>query len=106
MIHQPYYIFQGVALSALSIYFYMNNFNYWAVGISAFIAIGSFGLSIEDLNNKKEKKIENSPKIKLTKKDIANTIKRSLIATIGGLKVHIGMDKVMVPPHGVEPRTY
>jgi hypothetical protein len=94
MIHQPYYIFQGIALSSLSIYFYMNNFNYWAVGISALIALGSFGVSAEDPNNKKDKKIENSPKTKLTNKNITNTIKRSIIVTIGGLKVHIGMDKV------------
>ena len=55
MIHQPYYIIQGIALGGLSIYFYMNNFNYWAVGISALIALGSFGVSAEDPNNKKDK---------------------------------------------------
>ena len=52
MIHQPYYIFQGIAFSGLSIYFYMNNFNYWAIGVSVLLAIGSFGISIEDPKNK------------------------------------------------------
>ena len=53
MIHQPYYIFQGVAFSGLSIYFFMNNFNYWAIGISALLALGSFGISTEVPKNKK-----------------------------------------------------
>jgi len=94
MIHQPYYIFQGIALSGLSIYFYMNNFNYWAIGFSVLLAIGSFGISTEDPKNKKDEKIKNSVKTKLTNKKVSDTIKRSLIATIGGLKVHMGMDKV------------
>jgi len=53
LIHQPYYIFQGVAFSGLSIYFFMNNFNYWAIGISALLALGSFGISTEVPKNKK-----------------------------------------------------
>ena len=53
MIHQPYYIFQGIAFSGLSIYFFMNNFNYWAIGISALLALGSFGISTEVPKNKK-----------------------------------------------------
>ena len=60
MIHQPYYILQGIALSGLSIYFYMNNFNYWAIGFSVLLAIGSFGISTEDPKNKKDEKIKNS----------------------------------------------
>ena len=94
MIHQPYYIFQGIAFSGLSIYFYMNNFNYWAIGVSVLLAIGSFGISIEDPKNKKDEKIKNLVKTKLTNKNISDTIKRSLIATIGGLKTHMLMGKV------------
>jgi len=30
---------EGIALSGLSIYFYMNNFNYWAIGFSVLLAI-------------------------------------------------------------------
>ena len=41
-----------------------------------------------------DEKIKNSAKTKLTNKNISDTIKRSLIATIGGLKMHMGMDKV------------
>ena len=94
MIHQPYYIFQGIAFSGLSIYFYMNNFNYWAIGVSVLLAIGSFGISIEDPKNKKDEKIKNLVKTKLTNKNISDTIKRFLIVTIGGLKTHMLMGKV------------
>ena len=55
MIHQPYYIFQGVAFSGLSVYFFMNNFNYWAIGISVLLALGSFGTSTEVPKNKKNR---------------------------------------------------
>ena len=79
MIHQPYYIFQGIAFSGLSIYFYMNNFNYWAIGFSVLLAIGSFSISTEDPKNKKDEKIKNSVKTKLTNKKVSDTIKRSLI---------------------------
>ena len=41
-----------------------------------------------------DEKIKNSAKTKLTNKKVSDTIKRSLIPTIGGLKVHMGMDKV------------
>ena len=72
----------------------MNNFNYWAIGFSVLLAIGSFGISTEDPKNKKDEKIKNLAKNKLTNKNISDTIKRSLIATIGGLKIHMRMGKV------------
>ena len=94
MIHQPFYIFSGLFFSGLTFYFYTNDFNLWIVGISVFIAISQFSASTEVPKNKKDKKIKNSVKTKLTNKKVSDTIKRSLIPTIGGLKVHMGMDKV------------
>jgi len=94
VIHQPFYIFSGLFFSGLTFYFYTNNFNLWIVGISAFIALSQFPASTEIPKNKKDKKIKNSVKTKLTNKNISDTIKRSLIATIGGLKIHMRMGKV------------